>query len=216
MVGIGADEDISGRRIGEFSPPWAREHVRRVALGVARREGVWRGNLARLHRDGHEIPVSQVIVARTDEHGEIEFYATIARDMTRERAAEAALLASEERFRVAFEQAPVGMALLDLEGRYVQLNDASCRTLTWRLPEIENVEYTDGLAERRDESLAARLEQLRETVAGAPAGLDARLEHVTATLMGDGVRFDDVGLLALRLADARAGDGLRPEDHRAP
>ena len=36
MVGIGADEDISGRRIGEFSPPWGREHVRRVALGVAR------------------------------------------------------------------------------------------------------------------------------------------------------------------------------------
>ena len=445
MVGIGADEDISGRRIGEFSPPWAREHVRRVALGIARREGVWRGDLARLHRDGHEIPVSQVIVARTDEHGEIEFYATIARDMTRERAAEAALLASEERFRVAFERAPVGMALLDLEGRYAQLNDAYCRTvrrtreqltglrpweithpddrtdsteavrrllageiadysfekrylapdgetiwaelsatvfrddvgapqfligmiqgigdrrlaqtlqrsmLTWQLPEIENVEfavrylpgsretevggdwydviplpggrvgvvigdvvgrgieaagtmsqlrtalrayaiealepaeivrklhhladhleiglgttlayveldpatrelryvsaghlpmlhvgaadassfltasrstplgtleagaeipqarvvlepgdsmllYTDGLVERRDEGLEARLRKLREVVAGAPTDLDARLEHVTAALMGDGVRFDDVALLALRLA----------------
>src|SRR5215218_6038905 len=64
MIGIGIDEDISGRRIGEFSPAWARERVIGEALEVARREGSWRGDLARLHRDGHEIPVSQVIVAR--------------------------------------------------------------------------------------------------------------------------------------------------------
>jgi anti-anti-sigma factor len=127
MVGIGIDEDISGRRIGEFSPAWARKRVLGEALEVARREGSWRGDLARLHRDGHEIPVSQVIVARTAADGGVDFYATIARDMTRERAAEAALRASEERFRIAFEQAPIGVSLLDLEGNFVQVNDAYCR-----------------------------------------------------------------------------------------
>jgi anti-anti-sigma factor len=129
MVGIGPDEDIVGLRLGQFSPAWARERVLREALPVARAEGVWRGDMARLHRDGHEIPVSQVIVARTDDRGEVEFYATIARDMTRERAAEEALRASEERFRIAFEQGPVGVALLDLEGNFVQVNDAYCRTV---------------------------------------------------------------------------------------
>ena len=49
--------------------------------------------------------------------GEVDFYATIARDMTRERAAEAALRESEERFRIAFEQAPIGVSLLDLDGQ---------------------------------------------------------------------------------------------------
>ncbi|MDP8908887.1 MAG: PAS domain S-box protein, partial [Chloroflexota bacterium] len=127
MVGIGLDEDISGRRIGEFSPAWARERVLGEALEVARREGSWRGDLARLHRDGHQIPVSQVIVARMTADGEVDFYATIARDMTRERAAEAALRESEERFRITFEQAPIGVSLLDLEGNYVQVNDAYCR-----------------------------------------------------------------------------------------
>jgi anti-anti-sigma factor len=126
MVGIGLDEDIAGRRIGEFSPAWARERVLGEALEVARREGSWRGDLARLHRDGYEIPVSQVIVARTTADGEVDFYATIARDMTRERAAEAALRESEERFRIAFEQAPIGVSLLDLEGNFVQVNDAYC------------------------------------------------------------------------------------------
>jgi PAS domain S-box-containing protein len=129
MVGIGLDEDIRGTRIGQFSPAWARAFVRHEALAIAQRDGVWRGDLARLHRDGREIPVSQVIVASLGPDGEVDFYATIARDMTRERAAEAALRTSEERFRIAFEQAPVGMALTDLEGRYVQVNDAYCRTV---------------------------------------------------------------------------------------
>lgn len=129
MVGIGLDEDITGRRIGEFSPAWARERVLGEALEVARREGVWRGDLARLHRDGHEIPISQVIIARMAPDGAVDFYATIARDMTRERAAEAALRESEERFRITFEQAPIGVSLLDLEGRFVQVNDAYCATV---------------------------------------------------------------------------------------
>ena len=129
MVGLGPDENVVGLRLGEFAPAWAREHVMREALPIARREGVWRGDMARLHRDGHEIPVSQVIVAHTDETGEVEFYATIARDMTREREAQAALAASEERFRVAFEQGPLGVSLLDLDGNFVQVNDAYCRTV---------------------------------------------------------------------------------------
>jgi anti-anti-sigma factor len=129
MVGLGPDEDIAGARVGQFSPDWARERVLREALPVARRDGVWRGDLARQHRDGHEIPVSQVIVAHTDEAGAVEFYATIARDMTREREAQDALRASEERFRVTFEQAPVGVSLLDLDGNFLQVNDAYCETV---------------------------------------------------------------------------------------
>jgi PAS domain S-box-containing protein len=129
MIGIGLDEDIRGRRIGEFSPQWARDLVQRVALPIVRQDGVWRGDGGRLHRDGHEIPVSQVIVAGARADGSVDFYATIARDMTSERAAEAALRASEERFRIAFEQAPIGVALLGIDSRFVQVNDAYCRTV---------------------------------------------------------------------------------------
>jgi PAS domain S-box-containing protein len=151
MVGIGLDEDIRGTRIGEFSPAWAREFVRGTALAVALRDGVWRGNLARLHRDGHEIPVSQVIVARTGPDGEVDFYATIARDMSGERAAEAALRGSEERFRIAFEQAPIGVSLVDLDGRFVQVNDAYCRTIRRTREDLmrlgpEEITHPDDLA----------------------------------------------------------------------
>ena len=40
-----------------------------------------------------------------------------------------ALHEAEARFRVAFQNAPIGMALTDLEGRYLQVNPALCRFL---------------------------------------------------------------------------------------
>ena len=40
-----------------------------------------------------------------------------------------ALHEAEARFRAAFEGAPIGMALCDLDGRYVQVNPALCRIL---------------------------------------------------------------------------------------
>ena len=59
--------------------------------------------------------------------------------------------------------------------------------------------YTDGLVERRDDGLESRLEQLRAAMTSAPHDLDACLEHLTTMLRGDGVRFDDIALLALRV-----------------
>jgi serine phosphatase RsbU (regulator of sigma subunit) len=64
--------------------------------------------------------------------------------------------------------------------------------------------YTDGLVERRDDGLASRLEQLRAAMAVAPTDLDACLGHLTAVLLGDGIRVDDVALLALRMAGGRS------------
>ena len=40
-----------------------------------------------------------------------------------------ALHEAEARFRVAFQNAPIGMALCDLDGRYLQVNPALCRLL---------------------------------------------------------------------------------------
>ena len=63
--------------------------------------------------------------------------------------------------------------------------------------------YTDGLVERRDIGIISRLDQLRETVESAPEELEACLDHVTATMAGDAVRFDDIALLKLRYAPRR-------------
>jgi len=50
----------------------------------------------------------------------------VATDLTERRRAEHTLREAQERFRSAFEQAPIGMALLSLDGRFERVNDALC------------------------------------------------------------------------------------------
>jgi PAS domain S-box-containing protein len=58
--------------------------------------------------------------------------------------------------------------------------------------------YTDGLVERRDVSLGARLDELAEAAGAAGGGLDELCERVIATVIGGGELGDDVALLAVR------------------
>jgi PAS domain S-box-containing protein/diguanylate cyclase (GGDEF)-like protein len=48
------------------------------------------------------------------------------RDVTDRRAERAALAEAEQRFRLAFDQAPIGMALVSPDGRFLRVNDAVC------------------------------------------------------------------------------------------
>lgn len=48
----------------------------------------------------------------------------VARDVTEQKVVREELLQAETRFRRAFEDAPIGMAIVDLEGRWMQVNQA--------------------------------------------------------------------------------------------
>lgn len=51
----------------------------------------------------------------------------VARDITDRIEAEATIRENEARFRGAFDEAPIGMCLRDLEGRFTRVNAALCR-----------------------------------------------------------------------------------------
>ena len=63
------------------------------------------------------IDVSVTVSPIRERTAEIAGASTIARDITERRRAADALAEAEERFRGAFEEAPIGMAMIDLDGR---------------------------------------------------------------------------------------------------
>jgi phosphoserine phosphatase RsbU/P len=82
------------------------------------------------------------------------------------------------------------------------VDDLEARSTTWKLADRATlVLYTDGLVERRGESIARGLERLRSVVRSTePHRLCGT---VMDTLIGDYVPTDDVALLALRIVPAR-------------
>jgi PAS domain S-box-containing protein len=60
----------------------------------------------------------------------------VATEMTLRRRTERALRETEQRFRGAFESAPFGMALISLEGRWLEVNPALCKILDRRADEL--------------------------------------------------------------------------------
>ncbi|MBV9818174.1 MAG: PAS domain S-box protein [Solirubrobacterales bacterium] len=60
-----------------------------------------------------------------------------AQDVTAQRAAERALRDSEQRFRETLAHAPIGMALVSPEGRWLQVNQAMCEITGYAEDELE-------------------------------------------------------------------------------
>ncbi len=87
MVGLGERDEIAHTYVYDYHPEWVRVLFSQV-LPQAMRDGVWSGETALLHRDGHEIPVSQVIVTHKAPDGTVEYFSTIVRDISAQRAME--------------------------------------------------------------------------------------------------------------------------------
>jgi PAS domain S-box-containing protein len=60
----------------------------------------------------------------------------IVRDITARKRAEEALRQSEERFRSAFQDAPIGMALIDMDDRWIKVNPMLCNMLGYSESEL--------------------------------------------------------------------------------
>jgi two-component system sensor histidine kinase UhpB len=67
----------------------------------------------------------------------------VNRDVTGRKRAEAALQESEARFRVIFENAPLGIALMDMTGHPTRTNTALRKMLGYSEPELAQMTFTD-------------------------------------------------------------------------
>jgi PAS domain S-box-containing protein len=96
MVGLPEDVEVSTLHIKDVHPAWATELVLNVGVPCVLSQGYWQGETALLHRDGHEIPVSQVLMLHRDVHGQAQYMSTIMRDISQRKAVEAELMGRKD------------------------------------------------------------------------------------------------------------------------
>ncbi len=117
--------------------------------------------------DGHMELLETVKTPMRDGNGNLIGVLGIARDITRRKNAELALLQSERRlreqeelFHAIFSQAPSGIELIDPETlRFVEVNPAACRMLGYSHEEYLALSLPDIQADLDRESLKASIER---------------------------------------------------------
>lgn len=91
------------------------------------------------------------------------FYGAIITDISTRRRTEEALRASEKRFRNMLENAPIGMALVSLEGKWLDVNDALCHIIGYTKAELRGMTFQDIT---HPEDLDADLAQVQRLMRG--------------------------------------------------
>ena len=85
--------------------------------------------LPRRTRDGRTIYVDMTVSPVREQHGLVVGVSELSRDVTERTQATEALRKAQELVRSAFEHAPIGMVMLDLEGRFDEVNAVFCEIL---------------------------------------------------------------------------------------
>jgi diguanylate cyclase (GGDEF)-like protein/PAS domain S-box-containing protein len=76
-----------------------------------------------------------------DDAGEPLYFVSQIEDITERRRAEDALLEAEDRFRSAFEAAPIGMAMNSVDGSFLRVNRAMCEITGYSREQLEATTY---------------------------------------------------------------------------
>ena len=111
-----SSEEMVGESISRVRPTGDLREVSELQARLARGERIRDHETREIRKDGSSVDVSVSMSPLADESGRVVGVASIARDVTSRKASERALQEAHARFQGAFEAAPIGMALVDLDG----------------------------------------------------------------------------------------------------
>ncbi|EZP45415.1 Diguanylate cyclase [Stenotrophomonas sp. RIT309] len=154
LLGYTAAEVVGTRRLDAFHDPVELQAwLRPLATADGQVPGVFEALSARaegqtysrqwtlLRKDGQRRQVRLSISRMDGANGERIGYVGMAIDITEILQARAEARLAAEKFAGAFTSAALGMALVSLEGRWLDVNDALCRILGYTREELLQVDF---------------------------------------------------------------------------
>jgi len=97
IVGLDDAESVAHLSVYQFYPSDHQQHIRSEVMPYVLQHDVWQGEAALVFEDGRSIPISQVILCHRDERGQVQFFSSIARDISKQKEYEERLQASYNR-----------------------------------------------------------------------------------------------------------------------
>ncbi|MEQ9735799.1 MAG: EAL domain-containing protein [Algiphilus sp.] len=163
-------EDAIGRPIWE-TPWFAHDEAAQQRLQAAVEQAA-RGEMARYEEciagaNSAHADVDLSIKAATAPGHPSSLLVLEARDTTQMKLIQTALRDSEERFRTSFDEAPIGKALLDLDGSFIRVNRALCDILGFGETELE---HTHWASLTHPDDIDADMGVITDTLAGQRPG----------------------------------------------
>ena len=124
------------------------ELVRQVIAGERR---TYRMEKRYIRADNEQVWVNLSVSMVRDDAGKPLYFVSQIEDVTERRRNQDALREAEDRFRSAFEEAPIGMAMNSIDGRFLKVNKALCEITGYSREQLEattnrSITHPDDLA----------------------------------------------------------------------
>lgn len=128
--------EVIGQNISVINdlPPAENQKFVADVLTELQTKGYWAGEFSNRKKDGTPMVTQAKVQALT--LGEQSYWVTFQQDITERKQAEAALRASEARYRALYNHSPVMMHSIDLEGRLVSVSDYWLEVMGYERDEV--------------------------------------------------------------------------------
>ncbi len=116
-----------------------------------------------IRKDGSRLRVILAVTPIRDAQGKVSGYLGIAQDISEQHLAQNALEKSELKLRKLFELSPLGIAMTDMNGRFIEFNEAFRRICAYSYNELKAIDYWTLTPKKYESMERQQLQSLGQT-----------------------------------------------------